>query len=245
MGGIGKRCVRTGRDTGHALGAVLLDKDRGFPASAILGSGHAAGRRHDSHRGIRGGRLVIAQPCTELIIEGLGLEQRRTLCLLRGGRAAFLSAAARAAGLRGREQGFSPHAREVICSDLTMGHRLDPVPAMDHDLHVRLDDIVTEAPEFLDILSTNNLLKEVAVNVVVLEEGRDPEEAAEKRVTLHPQLELRTLGGLLGNIKTRQDKDLQFPVDNLLAVLRRDSQPGLLRRLVRFPDKGSAIGKPL
>ena len=245
MGGVGERGVRTGRDTGHTLGAVLLNKDRGFPASAILGSGHAAGRRHDSHRGIRGGRLVIAQPGTELIIEGLGLEQRRTLCLLRGRLATFLSAATRAAGLRGREQGFSSHAREVICSNLTIGHRLDPVPAIDHDLHVRLDDIVTEAPEFLDILSANNLLKEVAVNIVILEKGRDPEEASEKRVTLHPQLELRTVSRLLGNIKTRQDKDLQLPVDNLLAILRRYSQPGLLRRLVRFPDKGSAIGKPL
>ena len=79
---------------------------------------------------------------------------------------------------------------------------MDERAALGHDLHVGVDNCLTELAEFFDVLGADHLFEMVFGDVEVLEKRRDLEERAEEAVALHAQLKIGPVGGFFSDIES-------------------------------------------
>ena len=111
-----------------------------------------------------------------------------------------------------------------------------------HHRHVRFDNCITEAAEFVLVLVENDFQELIIGDIVVLQEGGDPESGAEEGIPLHTVLEIFPVGRLLGDIKAVEDIDLYVLVYDLLSQVLGDALPyPCIVGLRRLPDEGAAF----
>ena len=104
------------------------------------------------------------------------------------------------------------------------------------------DDGFAELAELLDILLVDDFAVLLLGDSEFVEQGADGEECAEEGVALHAELQIATIGGLLGDGEAGQREDANVLVDDLLARPQRQTLPGLLAFFVGFPQQAAALG---
>ena len=75
------------------------------------------------------------------------------------------------------------------------------------------------------------------------QQRRHLEERTEKSVALHAELQVGAIGGLAGDLESRQGEDADLLRDDLLARPQRQLLPRHLAFLVRLPHQASALGE--
>ena len=205
---VGQRGVRAGGDAFHALRAILGDINRRFAAGDVLGLGRARAGAHDAERRERAGRLVIAEAVAEFGIE-LGQRLEGVARRLLRGRGNARAAGRPAAGGRNqrlvlvRRDRRIAHRGTVRVVELAVLDFLHARETLVHDGHVRRDDVVAEAPEFLLVLFLDRGMEGFVGDIVLPEERRDAEERAQERIALHAQLQLGLVRSLSWRCRTR------------------------------------------
>ncbi len=143
-----------------------------------------------------------------------------------------------------RPDGRVAHAGTVGRIQLAVFDFLHPRKALHHDFHVGSHYRVAKAAKLLLILLADGLVEQLFGNVVVLEEGRDAEKRAQKRIALHPELEVGAVGGFARDFEAGQDVNPQVVFLHEFPMVRRDALPGGFRRVARFPNQAAALLQP-
>src|SRR5207249_1022503 len=136
-------------------------------------------------------RLVVAVARSEQLIEFRNAGQRRPFGLSVRDRMRAASATVPvpvAVGDDGKECLTTERGsiRRLELSDADLAH---PLEALRHDLHVRIDNAFAKPAELFDVLAVHHFAELLLADLEFLEQRRDREEGAEKRVSLHAQLE--------------------------------------------------------
>ena len=116
--------------------------------------------------------------------------------------------------------------------------------AVVHDFHVRLDHGFAEATEFFHVLRADHFVEFRLIDPEGFKKGRHFEKGTQKRVALHPQLQIGPVGGIVGDLESGQGENLDVVFFHKIAVFLRDAFPGHLGRFVRLPDERSAAFQP-
>ena len=237
-----QRRIRADRDAFHALRAVFFDIERRLAAGHILRGGITTAGRHDAERGIRVRRLVVPVIAAEHLVKIRNAGQRRPLRLPLRHRMRSAAAAFAVAFLHDRQKGLSTHRGTIDGSELADGNLAHPIEALRHDFHVGFHDAFAEPAELLDVLPVHDLAELLLIDPELVQQRRDGEERAEKRVALHAELQVRAIGGVARNLKPRQREHADVLVDDLLARPHRQPFPRLLAFLFRLPHQTPALG---
>ena len=123
----------------------------------------------------------------------------------------------------------------IRCVHAAAFHLADVVEARPHDSHVRFDYRLTKPTKLLVILVQDRVLKIFFCDLVIFQERRDAEERAQEGVTLHTGLQVRSRGGLLGDLESVKDINLYVHIMHLLTIFPRYSLPGLVWLFIGFP----------
>ena len=241
--GIRQRRVRAGGDALHALGAVFRNVNRRLTTGDVLALRRATGRAHDAEAGQRARRLVIAKVIAEFTVKFLKRLERmpfltfghRTTGATAGGAAGSLRHL-NAVGVIGRQHRVA-HAGSIRGIDLAVVDLRDAVETAEHHLHVGLHNLLAKAAELFLVRLAHDVVIILLRNLVVLEEAGHLEKAAEERVALHPQLQVRPAGGLARHVKARENVHLDVVLLHKLPMLGGNALPRGLGGLVTFPYK--------